>query len=531
MQRNINLLNSQCFDVLVCGGGIYGAWTAYDAALRGLKVAIIDKGDWAGATSSASSKLIHGGLRYLETFDFKLVKKSLAERSMLLNAAPHRVWPLRFGIPVYKSNRMGRMQLKIGLTLYDFLAGIIPREQKHEYHQKSEFIKRFPKLNPFKLTGGFTYFDAQTDDARFVLEIIDGACSAGAVCVNYCEAIEFVETNGKISGAVLQDKTNNDYVSIEAKQIVDTMGRYSPLFQHNEGSSRLSKGIHLILPRVLSDEALLFTAKSDGRVFFIIPWYGLTLLGTTDTNYDGDIENVAITHDDIHYLLNEANVAFDKEKWTERDIIGHYAGIRVLQQSQQNNPTGISRDWTLKTSENGLLSSIGGKLTSAREDAAVIVDAVCANLGVNADCQTFGKAFPWLSGTNYQSLLDVSLAKAKQLGIDEECALWIVKRHGNRTSTVLQLCDESPGLIRRIRPELPFIMADLVFCAKYEVIIHLDDLLRRRLPLLILAKITPEELGYLAGITAETLGWDAKKTKAEITSCLQFQANRVENEK
>jgi glycerol-3-phosphate dehydrogenase len=521
MQRDFSQLSKQTFDVLVCGGGIYGAWTAYDAALRGLKVAIVDKGDWACATSSASSKLIHGGLRYLETFDFKLVKKTLAERRMFLQAAPHRVWPLRFGVPAYKNSRLGLFRLKIGLSLYDFLAGNVPKAQKHQYHSKADFLQHFPYLDPIGLTGGFTYFDAQTDDARFVLELIDGACTAGAVCVNYCEAIELTTKNGKICGAIVHDKITDETLAIAASLVVDTTGRWSSFFQKDGASSRLSKGIHLILPKVLNDEALLLTAQSDGRVFFIIPWYGLTLLGTTDSNYNGDIENIPITNEDIRYLLSEANQVLKTVNWTEQDIIGKFAGVRVLQNSISDSPSRISRDWILKTAPNGLLSSIGGKFTSAREDAAIIVDKICANLGIRVSCPTFSKAFPWLSNTNYQALLDISIAKAQQLGIDKESAILLARRHGNRVSEVFQLCELDSTLVKRITPELPLIMADLVFCSRNEMVMHLDDLLRRRMPLLILAKITPDELSNLAHCTAKSQGWDAKKTDDEIKSCLQ----------
>ncbi|MDP1970804.1 MAG: FAD-dependent oxidoreductase, partial [Methylobacter sp.] len=165
MKRDFAQLADRHFDVLVCGGGIYGAWTAYDAALRGLKVAIVDQGDWASGTSSASSKLIHGGLRYLESLDFKLVKKALREREMLKKAAPHRVWPLRFGVPVFKGSRLSNIRLKLGLTLYDLLAGTPCSDQAHRRFSRAAFAERFPCLNPALLTGGFTYADAQTDDA------------------------------------------------------------------------------------------------------------------------------------------------------------------------------------------------------------------------------------------------------------------------------------------------------------------------------------------------------------------------------
>ncbi len=184
MKRDFSLLHGRQFDLLVCGGGIYGAWTAYDATLRGLRVAIVEQGDWADATSSASSKLIHGGLRYLESFDFKLVRKSLAERHMLLAMAPHRVWPLRFGVPVYADSRVGSLRLKAGLTLYDFLAGrsgkmLASPDMAHRHFDRQAFAARFPFLDTAGLKGGFTYTDAQTDDARLVLELIDGAMGAG----------------------------------------------------------------------------------------------------------------------------------------------------------------------------------------------------------------------------------------------------------------------------------------------------------------------------------------------------------------
>jgi glycerol-3-phosphate dehydrogenase len=245
------------------------------------------------------------------------------------------------------------------------------------------------------------------------------------------------------------------------------------------------------------------------------------LLGTTDTNYDGNIENVLITHEDINYLLSEANQLLKAVNWTEQDIIGKFVGLRVLQQSNNDNPSRISRDWVLKASPNGLLSSIGGKFTSAREDAAVIVDTLCEQLGIQAACQTFGRAFPWLFGTDYQSLLDISLPKAQQLGIDKDSAIWLVRRHGNRVSEVFQICENDAHLVKRIKPELPFIMADLVFCVRHEMVLHLDDVLRRRTPLLILTKITSAQITQLTKITAKILGWDAKKTNDELNKCLQ----------
>ncbi len=517
--RDINQIKNRQFDLIICGGGIYGAWTAYDAALRGLSVALIDKGDWASGTSSASSKLIHGGLRYLETFDFQLVKKSLAERQMLLKAAPHRVWPLRFGIPTYKQNRLNPLKLKIGLFLYDWLGGDLPDSQKHQQHSQNDLLALFPHINTNGLTGGFSYSDAQTDDARFVLEIIDGASTAGAACVNYSEAIRLTEKDNGVQSVTVFDHVSNETIQTSAKQVVDTTGRWSAQFQHQQKHFRLAKGIHLLLPNIKNDNALLLTAKKDGRVFFIIPWYGLTLVGTTDTDYDADLDNVEITKQDINYLLTEVNLALPSVHWTEPDIIGKYAGLRVLQESSDINPSSVSRDWALMKSANGLLTSIGGKFTSAREDAAIIVDAVCNNLNLNTPSKTFGKPFPWLSKAKYSELLSTTLANAKQLEIDENSAIWLTKRHGEKSTEIISLCQENKDFCKRITPELPFIMADLIYCAANEMVVHLDDLLRRRLPLLILAKLTDKTLTQVGRIVGNRLGWDEEKIMKEINLC------------
>lgn len=518
MKRDFSLLAGRHFDLLVCGGGIYGAWTAYDAALRGLSVAIVEQGDWAGSTSSASSKLIHGGLRYLETYDFKLVRKALAERRMLLEMAPHRVWPLRFGVPIYKDSRIGTLQLKAGLILYDFLAGCPSPDIAHRHFDRKAFAERFSALDSEGLKGGFTYGDAQTDDARLVLELIAGAMAAGAVCVNYCQLTGFIETDGKVIGATVQDQLNNKNVEIHAKQIVYTTGQWTATSKQGREWCRLSKGVHLVMPAALADEALLLTAQSDGRVFFIIPWYGMTLVGTTDTEYSGDLEHVAVEPEEVAYLLAEAN-HYLKAAWTEADIVGHYAGVRVMKRSDQASPSDVSRDWELKTAHNGLHYSIGGKLTSAREDAACIVDTVCAQLGIDTPCATQSRRFPWAPETNYDQWSVAISAQASQLGIDQESAKWLSRRHGKRVEEVLRSIGGDPRLAERIVPTLPFIYADILFCARSEMVIHLDDLLRRRMPLLILAKLTESTLRRLAEIVAPVMGWDEAAIGREIEAC------------
>jgi glycerol-3-phosphate dehydrogenase len=520
MKRDFSLLAARHFDLLVCGGGIYGAWTAYDAALRGLSVAIVEQGDWASATSSASSKLIHGGLRYLETYDFRLVRKAILERKRLLELAPHRVWPLRFGVPIYQDSRIGTLQLKAALTLYDFLAGFPDTDIAHRHFDHAAFAERFSALKSDGLKGGFTYGDAQTDDARLVLELIAGAMAAGAVCVNYCQLTGLIDSGGQACGATVLDKLNDKCAQVLARKIVYTTGQWMAASEPGRDWCRLSKGIHLVMPAVLDGEALLLTAQSDGRVFFMIPWYGMTLIGTTDTDYKGNIERVTVEKKEVAYLLAEANHYLATE-WTEKDVVGSYAGVRAMKRSDRASPSSVSRDWELKTASNGVHYSIGGKLTSAREDAASIVNTVCEQPGVDAPCATKSRPFPWSPETDFEQWSAAVNAQANQLGVDNECANWLIRRQGKRVEEVLRGIEGDHQLAERIVPSLPFIYADLLFCARNEMVIHLEDLLRRRMPLLILAKLSESTLRRLAETVAATMDWDETAINREVASCLK----------
>jgi glycerol-3-phosphate dehydrogenase len=517
MKRDFAALQGE-FDLLVCGGGIYGAWSAYDAALRGLKVALVEQGDWASATSSASSKLIHGGLRYLETCDFKLVRKALKERQMLLQAAPHRVWPLRFGVPVYADSRNGTLKLKAGLTLYDMLAGFPDEPMRHRHFGHAHFSGHFPFLDERALKGGFTYGDAQTDDARLVLELVAGALAHGAVCVNHARLVAWNEEGGRVCGATVQDALTDATAQVRARQCVSTVGQWAAATAQGREWCRLSKGIHLVMPALPTHEAILLTAKENGRVFFIIPWCGRTLLGTTDTDYRGDIGRVAVEAEDADYLLAAAN-GYLKTAWTKQDVIGSYAGLRVMKQSDAAHPSAASRDWELQTAGNGLHHAIGGKLTSAREDATVIVDAVCAQLGVAASCATRDRDFPWKPPQDFAVWSEEAAAQAQRLGIDTESAKWLMRRHGVRVAQVFRIVEETPQLAARIVADLPFIRADLLFCARDEMALHLSDLLRRRMPLLILARPSPAEVRRLAELVAPDMGWDADRIAQEAKAC------------
>ena len=511
--RDGSALRQNEFDLLVIGGGIYGAWTAYDAAKRGLKVAIVEQADWAAATSSASSKLIHGGLRYLETYDFKLVRKALAERKMLLTYAPHRVWPLCFGVPIYRNSRVGFWRMKAGLMLYDALANFPQKILAHRSYSKAQFATKFPCLKTANLTRGFSYGDAQTDDARLVIELIAGAQNLGAVCLNYCQFQQVITTNQVATGAQLHNLISDEKLTVRARQIVNTTGQWISTSALGKSWCRLSKGVHLTLRGGLTDEALLLTAPQDGRVFFIIPWYGMTLLGTTDDDYQGDVNQLASTDADADYLLTAAN-HYLQTKLSTADIVASYAGIRVMQRSDAAHPSQLSRDWVLHTDEHGVHFSVGGKITSAR------VDAASKNLAIRADCATANNPFPWTPHEAFSSWYEEQMQRAQQLKVDVESAHWLLHRHGKNSPLILANIQAAPETAQRVNATVPFIQADLCWCAQHEMIVHLDDLLRRRLPLLILAKLDASSLQAIAEQIAPLLNWSAAQIQLEVQRCL-----------
>ncbi|PKM12464.1 MAG: glycerol-3-phosphate dehydrogenase/oxidase [Gammaproteobacteria bacterium HGW-Gammaproteobacteria-3] len=515
MTRDFAKLDGQAFDAVICGGGIYGAWCAYDAALRGLKVALIDQGDWASGTSSASSKLIHGGLRYLEMFDFRLVGKTLKERQLLLQRAPHRVWPLRFGVPVYRGGRLSRFPLKLGLSIYDRLAGIVHSDGAHQGFSRAAFAGRFPSLDDHDLIAGFSYLDAQTDDARLVLELVAGAQAAGAVCVNYCRWVESLKHSGQLTAVKLQDAVSRQQITVPARSLLKTQG---PWLSADE-PCRLAKGVHLVLPALPESEALLLTAKTDGRVFFIMPWYGLTLLGTTDTDYRGAPDQVCVEALDIDYLLTEANYALKTVHWTQHDIIGRFAGLRVLKHDGKTAPSAVSRDWALIEDDTGVMTSLGGKITSARADAAVMIDRLCRRLGRDVACLTAARLLPWAPEGDYGAWTHRNSVKAAGLDIDPFCRLWLLRRYGRRVHELFKLIRSDPALAAPIVAGAPFIRAELLFCARREMVVHLDDLLRRRIPLLILARLSAAQLRDLAETVAAVLNWDEATVTSEIDRC------------
>ncbi|MDX1762877.1 MAG: glycerol-3-phosphate dehydrogenase/oxidase [bacterium] len=523
MRRDAEQLRRGPFDLLVIGGGIYGAWTAYDAALRGLKVAVVDKGDWASGTSSASSKLIHGGLRYLEQFRLGLVKKSLEERKRLTALAPHRVTALRFLIPVYKNSSVGPLRLRAGLALYDLLAGRGQPVARHGHLTRRQVEKKYPFLRVRGLKTVLTYGDCQMDDFRFVLEIIRGAFDAGAVTVNYARASELLVQGDRVVGAMVTDEITKANIPVTATVVVNTAGPWIPEVSgpvSREPMIRLTKGVHLVMPPLPTRDAMLVMIKRDKRIFFILPWYGKTLLGTTDTDYEGHPDDVRVEEHDMDYLLNEANQIFREAPWDRGAIQGAFAGLRALQNEPGKSPSAVTRKWSVAEPRKHLLVSVGGKYTSARADAGILVDRVMAVLGRRPwkEPPTATLPFPWSPGMPFSQWRRQTVEIGRGLGLDAEAAESATYRYGTEIEKIFQRIRQHRELANLVVPGLPFTKAEIVHGAAVEMAVHLEDLLRRRVPLLILSPVTRQTLVDVANLAAPVMGWSPEQCREEVNA-------------
>lgn len=492
--RNTAALQQQRFDLLVIGGGIYGAWTAYDAARRGLSVALIEKHDWAAGTSSASSKLIHGGLRYLEHFEFALVRHSLTERRVLAKLAPHLVRPLNFVLPLWKGARAGPLTLSVGLMLYDAMGLGRQPVQRHKHFHRERLLKRYPFLASDGLKRGFRYGDCQEDDARLCLNVVAAAQAAGVVCANRVEALALSEQAGRVRGAEVRDTETGARWRMHASATVTATGPWTaPLLGAASPPLKLVAGTHVVLPAIADcRSAFLLTAPQDGRVFFVIPWYGRTLIGTTESRVV-TAEAAQASEAEERYLLAAANAWLPGLNWTSADVLARFSGVRALQAQATENLSAVTREFAIETPRAGLIVPIGGKYTTARSDAAEIVDAAQHALGRDASaCTTDHALLPGAPEGDGVAALETALKALGSLGVDAEVAQWLWQRHGTRCTRIADVLRENPRWGARLHPELGFIEAEVVLAVREENARSLDDVLRRRIPLRILAR--PSEI-------------------------------------
>jgi glycerol-3-phosphate dehydrogenase len=479
-------LSGERFDLLVIGGGITGCGVARDAAMRGLKVALVERDDFASGTSGRSSRLVHGGIRYLEHGQLHLVYESIRERQTLLRIAPHLVKPLAFTWPIYRGARVGKVRLSAGLVAYYVLAG--GRSRLHSILNVRETLEREPSLEGTGLTGGAVYYDASTDDARLTIANAVAAQENGATVVSHTRVTEILRDHGKALGAVVRSQRPDKTAEVRARVIVNATGVWTNEFTTDDRARRHrgSKGVHISVPRerVGNRDAITLISPIDGRIMFCLPAGTQTIIGTTDTWTDDSPENVHASPSDVDYLLRSANAYFSRAQLTSGDVVSAWAGIRPLASGTAANPSAVSREHSIVTDSSGVINVTGGKLTTYRSMAAEIVDSVQKALGEDPDrAPTDSVELP---------------------GAD-------------RASEIARLQREDAKLSDLLVGGLPYTGAHLVYGVTKEMAQDLSDLLIRRVHL---AFETVDHGASVAGraadVVAPLLGWDDQTKSARV---------------
>lgn len=526
-------------DVLIVGMGATGAGVALDAASRGLRVAVLDKGDLASGTSSKSSKLVHGGLRYLENYEFGLVREGVVERQLLMKLAPHLVRPMDFLYPVWPDTAKRRL-LGIGLTTYDVfamasLAGRGGATRRHERLTAIEAVGLAPAMRDSGIAYAYVYGDCATDDARLVLAVVQAARRFGALTVTHAEVTGLAMTEGRVSGAHVRDNLTGSVVELRARHVVNATGVWVDQLQGFEEPGREavvqpSKGVHVVVPRerlpLLDASVLLPSKQGDGRSMFAIPWGRQTILGTTDTPYDGGLDDLSLTADDLEYVLAAGNAVF-KNDLTEDDVLGAWAGVRpLIKKSGSGSMSDISRRHTLVEGASGLLTITGGKLTTYRRMAKDVVDKIVDRDGLKARCRT--EEIP-LSGTRPVTELVAETAfTAGRLGLSEEVAASLVRQCGETAAHVLSLVEAEPSLGQLLSPDAPHIAAEVVHAARSEGASTVDDVFSRRMRLSLRSRDAAMPSALLA---ARLLARETGRDEAWAAGQVEAYADAVRTER
>lgn len=529
-------LRDEHFDVLVIGGGITGAGVALDASARGLRTALVERDDFASGTSSRSSKLVHGGLRYLQQREYRLVRENLVERRRLLANAPHLVRQIPFLVPVLGRQGSGAAArvraYATALWLYDLLGG--PRGgARHRRISATEVCSHFPALRTELVRAGFIFHDAHADDARLTLAVVRTAVlDHGAVAANRAPVSAVIKDDaGRACGARLADGTE-----LRAAAVVNAAGVWADDVRaldegSHPGSLRPAKGVHLtVAPEKLACDMATVLPAGGGRSIFVVPWAGRVYLGTTDTDYDGPLDDPQCTPADVAYVLGAVNAAVGRPL-EGADVVGMWAGLRPLVAGAgSSRTTDLSRRHRVATSASGVITVTGGKLTTYRKMAADTVDEVVARLGAAraGPSRTAGLALRGASGTP-QLLGTGAAAAARRLGTTTDVLVHLVGRYGGETPAVLQLAGEIEGLSEPLVPGLAYLRAEAVYAARHEMAVTLEDVLSRRTRCLLLdADATVAAAPDVARLLAPELGWTADDTEREVSSFLAAVAGQRE---
>ena len=500
-------LSGRTVDLLVIGGGIIGAGIVRDAALRGLSVALVEQDDFASGTTSRPTRLIHGGLRYLELFDFALVRSDMREREILLRVAPHLVFPLAFLLPFYRPSLWYQFKLRIGMQLYDALS-LDKTLPKRKWLGRDETLATEPALDPDGLTGAWRFYDAQVPLVeRLVIENVVDAADHGALVLNHARASSYLREGDRVGGAVVRDAIANADLKVRARLTINATGPWldrtiAPLRRTAKPLLRLTKGIHIVTPRATQQAHVLF-AKRDGRLFFVLPWLDSTIVGTTDTDYDGDPADASATEDDVRYLQDEARRAFPNAPFDE--IYFTWAGVRALVREEGVSEGQVSRKHALFDHERrdgiaGVLSVVGGKITAYRAIAEEVTDIATRRLGT-------------VSGG---AIRDSSTASTPLPGAD-----------GSRARAIAALAAGDASLAAPMCPHHQGVAAEIVHAVRSEWARTIGDALLRRTALGLAPCQGLDCIDVVAQLMGRLLGWDAERTRSEVAAyCREIEPMR-----
>lgn len=489
-EANLERLANETFDIAVIGGGITGAGIALDAASRGLKVGLVEKGDFASGTSSRSSRLIHGGIRYLQQREFGLVYEALSERQRLLRMAPHLVHPLRFLIPVFKGSNFDDLRgaIRAGLWAYDVTGGA-RIGHFHQHLRVDEAEKLGPALRGASISDAFVYWDAINDDARMTVGVArTAAVRYGAALANYCRVEEIDSTDGRISGFACRDLLGDSTFRVSARAVVSAAGVWrdqvaelaTPRGGRAEQMVRPAKGVHVVVPKrcLPGDVASLLPVRGEDRFIFTIPWGERTILGTTDTDYNGPLDDPRADDGEIDYILETVN-AWVTEPIRKSDITATYAGLRPLAEAASTAKTAdMSRRHRVESSKAGLISVYGGKFTTWRKMAEDAVDFAGEKL-LGSVPKSLTKRLQLDGAMSVDESTTAAIASASD-SVGPDLARHLAQRFGTHARAVAAIADSTEGA-RQIIAGLGYIEAEVVYSAKYEMAATVDDILTRRM--------------------------------------------------
>jgi glycerol-3-phosphate dehydrogenase len=542
----LSRLATERFDVLVIGGGITGAGAALDAASRGLRVALVESRDLASGTSSRSSKLVHGGLRYLEQLDFKLVYEALRERDLLVSKlAPHLVKPVSFLYPLYRKV-VERPYVGAGLALYDAMEGTRRPVPHHRHLSVRGALKLAPGLSPARLAGAMLYYDAQVDDARHTLTVARTAAAHRAVVATRVSATELLRgPDGiRVTGARVRDEESGDEVDVRAEAVVVCAGVWTDLVYDLAGVRagyrvRMSKGVHVVVPReaVHADTGMI--VKTDKSVLFFIPWGERWIVGTTDTDWSGDRAEPAATEEDVDYILAAANRVLARPL-TRADVIAVYAGLRPLVSSPDGNgskgargarwakgskpTTKVSREHVVDVPVPGLVSIAGGKFTTYRLMARDVVDAAVGGFDRVVPASVTEK-LPLLGADGLAAVQAGAPRLAEDYRVPQAVVEHLLGRYGTLATEVLDLIRDDPGLARPLAEGHPYLRAEVAYAVTHENALHVEDVLMRRMRLFIeSADSGTGAAADVSSIMGRLLGWNRRRRAAETRRYLDLVA-------